>query len=102
MENTVLGVNWRSIVKFHASTTGNRMVLPLVSGSTFGAMPFGRIGFPVAPFGCEARIVVGSSAGGPWFSVNTASHGLDGFSDWFASTGKFCVTLCPKDTPNTP
>src|SRR6266849_4355549 len=102
MERTVLGVTWRSTVKFQASTTGKRIVLSLVSGSTLGAMPFGRIGLPAGPFGCDARIVVGSSDCGPWFSVNTASQGLAGFSDWFANTGRFWVTLCPNETPKTP
>src|ERR1041385_4718965 len=90
------------MVKFQASTVGRRMLLSLVSGSTFGDTPFGSSGLPVLPLGCEARIVVGSRACGPFASVKTASHGLAGFNDWFASTGRFCVTLCPNETPNTP
>src|ERR1041385_6330345 len=90
------------MVKFHASTVGSRMARSVVNGSTFGLMPLGSIGLPFGPFGCDARMVEGSSAFGPCASVNTESHGCAGFSDWFASTGTFCVTLCPNETPNTP
>src|SRR5262249_3821583 len=78
------------------------MLLSLVKGSTFGLMPFGKIGFPVGPFGCDARMVLGSSDGGPCASVKTARYGLEGLSDWLASTGTFWVTLCPNETPKTP
>src|SRR5437764_9103295 len=102
MESTKPGENWCSTAKFQASTTGSRMVLSLVNGSTFGEIPFGRMGLPVGPLGCVARIVEGSSAGGPVLNVKTGSQGFAGFNDWFASTGTFCVTLWPKETPNTP
>src|SRR5437667_10445244 len=98
-----LGVNWCSIVKFQASTTGRRILLSLVRGNTFGEMPLGRMGLPLGPFGWVARMEFGSSdVAGPESSVNTESHGLAGLRDWFASTGTFCVTLCPKETPKTP
>ncbi len=50
---------------FQASTVGRRMVLFSVTGRTFGEIPLGNIGLPVAPFGADARIVFGSSDGGP-------------------------------------
>src|SRR5437016_8479063 len=89
------------MVKFQASTVGSRIVLSFVSGRTFGEMPFGRMGAPLGPLGCVARIVDGSSATGPCASVKTGSHGFAGFSDWFASTGTFWVTLCPRSEEHT-
>ena len=41
-------------------------------------------------------------AGGPSERANTLPVLLDGLSCCATSTGRFCVTVCPKMEPNTP
>src|SRR4051795_11545754 len=95
-DSTALPENCFSIVKFHASTVGSRIVRSLVSGSTLGLMPFGSIGFPVGPFGCDARIVSGLSGVGPCDSEKTDCHGWVGFSAWFPRPGRVFVHMVPE------
>ena len=64
----MVSVNWRWMVKFQASTVAAAFLT-----ITNGVTPFGRIGKPLGPFGCEASTWRGPTTSDPCPSVNTVS-----------------------------
>src|SRR5581483_6558831 len=105
-------VSCRCRVAFQASTVGNTWRVGLMRGCTFPAGP---------PRGkTPSEGIAGKvNAGGHWSSVKAWKYAsttqfpgaqvkplfavlLLAVTFWFASTGRFWVTACPKFDPNTP
>ena len=83
----------RWTLKFHASRVGRRRVLGRALGLTLKA------GAGSNP---SEGTVGNTLAAGPVARVNAEVTVVGALSDWFARTGRFCVTTWPKIDPKTP
>src|SRR5271165_6991763 len=95
-------VNWRWMETFHAPIAGSTWLVGRILGCTLPAGP------------PKGRIPLGGTTGntlavGPTDRLNaemklSEAPGMlvDAVICWFAKTGRFWVTACPKFDPNTP